>query len=57
MQNAENAELYFTLRGAKLEWTFSSWPRNASDIHRFPSVHMEYFKLNQLSLILRGIIF
>ena len=34
------AQLCFILRTAKLHWNFSSWLRDASDIYRFPTVHM-----------------
>ena len=34
------AQLYFILGGAELCWNFSSWLRDASDIHRFPTLHM-----------------
>ena len=33
-------QFYFILGRAKLRWNFSSWLRDASDIHRFPTVHM-----------------
>ena len=34
------AQLYFILGRAELRWNFSSWLRDASDIHRFPTLHM-----------------
>ena len=39
LQN-NTAQLYFILRRAELRWNFSSLLRDASDIHRFPTVHM-----------------
>ena len=44
------AQLYFILGKAKLCWNFSSWIRDASDIHRFPTLHMVeiYFLLENL---------
>ena len=35
-----NAQLYFILGKAELRWNFSSWLRDASDIYRFPTLHM-----------------
>ena len=34
------AQFDFILGGAELCWNFSSWLRDASDIHRFPTLHM-----------------
>ena len=34
------AQLYYILGRAELHWNFSSWLRDASDIHRFPALHM-----------------
>ena len=34
------AQLYFILGRAELCWNFSCWLRDASDIHRFPTLHM-----------------
>ena len=34
------AQLYFILGRAELCWNFCSWLRDASDIHRFPTLHM-----------------
>ena len=34
------AQLFFVLGRAELRWNFSSWLRDASDIHRFPTLHM-----------------
>ena len=34
------AQLYFILRRAELRLNFFSLLRDASDIHRFPTVHM-----------------
>ena len=34
------AQLYFILGRAELRWNFSSLLRDASDIHRFPTLHM-----------------
>ena len=33
-------QLYFILARAKLCWNFSSWLRDVSDIHWFPTLHM-----------------
>ena len=44
------AQLYFILGRAELHWNFSSWLRDASDIHRFPALHMvnTHFMLENL---------
>ena len=34
------AQLYFILGRAELHSNFSSWLRDAPDIHRFPTLHM-----------------
>ena len=34
------AQLYFISGRAELHWNFSSWLRDASDIHRFPALYM-----------------
>ena len=34
------AQLYFILGRAKPCWNFSSWLKDASDIHRFPELHI-----------------
>ena len=44
------AQLYFILGRAELRWNISSWLRDASDIHRFPTLHMikTHFQLENL---------
>ena len=37
----------FYFGGSDLCWNFSSVPKNRSDIHRFPTVHVKYNYLNQ----------
>ena len=43
-------QLYFILGSAELLWNFTSIPKDGSDIHRFPTVHMveTYFLLENL---------
>ena len=38
--NNNIAQLYFILGRTELHWNFSSWLRDASDIHWFPTLHM-----------------